>query len=93
MLDPFTIAVADAELEDLRRRLDRTRPISWPDDAGWDDGTDPAWLEGLLAYWRDGYEWRAQEEALNRLTHYRTTVDGTGFTLSSRRGLAPIRCR
>jgi microsomal epoxide hydrolase len=89
MLDPFTIAVADAELEDLRRRLDRTRPISWPDDAGWDDGTDPAWLGSLLSYWRDQYDWRAQEAALNGFRHYRTTVDGTRLHLIVEKGVGP----
>ena len=77
MLEPFTISIADAALDDLRRRLERARPLAWPDDAGWDDGTDPAWLAGFLDDWRDGYDWRAQEAALNRFRHFQTEVDGT----------------
>ena len=89
MLEPFTIAVADAELEELRQRLERTRPTVWPDDTGWDDGTDPAWLASFLDYWRDRYDWRAQEAALNRFTHYRTTVDGTRLHLIVEKGAGP----
>lgn len=73
---PFTIAVADSVLADLDERLARTR---LPDDgpgAPWEYGTDRAYLEGLLTYWRDDFDWRAQERALNQLEHFTTTIDG-----------------
>ena len=89
MLEPFTIAVAETELEDLRKRLERRRPQAWPDDRGWEDGTDPAWLDGFLAYWRDAYDWPAQQAALNRFQHYRATVDGTRLHLIVEKGAGP----
>jgi pimeloyl-ACP methyl ester carboxylesterase len=56
-----------AELDDLRVRLRATR---WPDGPdGWELGTDPAYLRELVAYWADGFDWRRQEEALDRLPH------------------------
>jgi microsomal epoxide hydrolase len=33
-------------------------------------------LGELVAYWRDTYDWRAQEAHLNRLAHFRTVIDG-----------------
>ena len=73
---PFTIAVPDAVLVDLGERLARTRlPDSGP-GAAWEMGTDRAYLEGLLEYWRDGFDWRAQERALNELDHFATSIDG-----------------
>lgn len=75
-VQPFRIHVSDADLDDLRRRLERTR---WPPDATgepWAMGTDRAYLEQLVAYWADGFDWRAQEAWLNRFDHYMTMIDG-----------------
>ena len=73
---PFKIRVSDDELRDLRRRLSNIR---WPPDATgkpWSMGTDRAYLQQLMVYWRDTYNWRAQEAALNAFSHYTTTIDG-----------------
>jgi pimeloyl-ACP methyl ester carboxylesterase len=73
---PFRVSVPDADLEDLRARLRRTR---WPDQiagTGWDHGTDGDYLRGLVAYWLDGFDWRAQEAEQNRLAQFTTTIDG-----------------
>ena len=62
---PFKIAVAESELDDLRRRLHSAR---WPDElagAGWDYGTEQAALRSLVDRWSDGYDWRATEAELN----------------------------
>jgi pimeloyl-ACP methyl ester carboxylesterase len=64
-MTPFTIHVPDAILSDLHERLARVR---WPDEipgAGWTYGTDLATMKQLVTYWRDGFDWRAQEAALN----------------------------
>jgi hypothetical protein len=62
---PLTIQVPDAVLADLRQWLDRVR---WPDEipeAGWDDGTDLAYVQDHVAYWREAYDWRTHEALLN----------------------------
>ncbi len=72
---PFTIAIPEATLTDLRERLTRVR---WPNDFAndnWAYGANAAYLKELVAYWRDGYDWRAQEKAMNAFTHYKTTND------------------
>ena len=76
-IEPFQLAVEDAELDDLRRRLRATR---WPDPE-----TDPGQgvalrdLQALCAYWADGYDWRALERRLNAAPQFRTTIDGLGI--------------
>jgi pimeloyl-ACP methyl ester carboxylesterase len=73
---PFHIQVAEEILIDLRERLARTR---WPDelpDAGWDYGTNRAYLQQLATYWREQYDWRAQERLLNTFPQFQTEVDG-----------------
>jgi pimeloyl-ACP methyl ester carboxylesterase len=84
-IEPFTIDVPEATLADLRERLGRTR---WPDavaGAGWDYGADVGYLRELCAYWADGFDWRAQETALNELPHHRAAVGGLNLHFIHRR--------
>ncbi len=72
----FHIDVPQADLDDLARRLDATR---WPDelpDVDWRYGVPLAYLKELAGYWRDGYDWRAQEKLLNDLPQFTTEIDG-----------------
>ena len=88
-LDPTPIHVSDATLEDLRRRLRATR---WPLDAGNDDGfygVRRAYLEELVSYWADGFDWRAAERAINAYDHFRAEVDGVPVHFMYRPGVGP----
>ena len=88
-IDPFEVRVGDADLEDLRRRLESPR---WPPDSPgepWSYGTDRAYLEELIGYWRDDYDWRAHEAALNAFDHYTTTIDGQVVHFVHQRGRGP----
>ena len=87
--EPFTIHVPDAVLDDLQHRL---RLARWPGtipDSGWDYGADLAYVEQLIAYWQSGYDWRAQERALNRWAHSKATVDGHAIHFIHQRGKGP----
>ena len=73
--DPFTIRVSDGEIEDLKRRLQRTRFPNEPlGNEHWEYGTNLSYMEKLVEYWRDDFDWRAQEEQLNRFPQYRATL-------------------
>jgi pimeloyl-ACP methyl ester carboxylesterase len=74
-IETFRIHVDDSVLDDLRRRLAQTRFPDRIDDTGWDYGMPVDYLRELVEYWRDGYDWRAQEARLNDLAHYRTSID------------------
>jgi pimeloyl-ACP methyl ester carboxylesterase len=70
------IAVPEAELEELRRRIRDTRwPRPWA-ITGWGAGTDAGQLRRLAERWADGFDWRAQEQAINGLPSHRMTVGG-----------------
>jgi pimeloyl-ACP methyl ester carboxylesterase len=73
---PFRIAVPDEVLRDLTSRLQRTRFPQDSPNTGWDYGTDLTYLRRLVAYWRDDFDWRAQERKLNQLPQFTTTIDG-----------------
>src|SRR4051794_14385653 len=76
MIEPFTTSTSQDALDDLRARLRATRWPDAPEDAGWSQGTDVEYLRDLVDYWADGFDWPAQEAALNRLPRYRTTLGG-----------------
>ena len=73
---PFTIEIADEVLEDLNDRLARTRLPDQIPGTGWDYGANLTYMEELLAYWQDDFDWRAQERRLNEFDHFKTVIDG-----------------
>src|SRR5262245_35085180 len=75
-IKPFKIALDDAVLRDLKERLARTRFPDTIEGSGWDYGIDHAYMNELVAYWRDKYDWRAQEKAINQLPQFTTEIDG-----------------
>ena len=112
----FRIEIAQAEIDDLRARLDATRfaeqlpaatwsasdwsegdggssdgdatwsATEWSGDTDaaasvdaatdWSRGAPDAWLRDTVAYWRDGFDWRAFERRVNALPQFTTEVDG-----------------
>jgi pimeloyl-ACP methyl ester carboxylesterase len=89
VIEPFTIDVPDAVLDDLRRRIAATR---WAPDYANDDwgyGTNGAYLRELAEYWRDGYDWRRHEQAMNRFRHYRTVIEDVPIHFIHARGTGP----
>jgi pimeloyl-ACP methyl ester carboxylesterase len=90
-VEPFSIAVSDEVLADLRARIRNTR---WPPPAaepGWAQGVEREYLRELLAYWADGFDWRAQERRLNGYDHFRAEIDGVRIHfVHVRRGGIPL---
>lgn len=72
----FRIDVPQADLDDLRERLARTR---FPDElpgVGWDYGVPLNYAKELAEYWRTSYDWRAHEARLNEFPQFTTEIDG-----------------
>jgi len=72
----FTINLAQSTLDDVRERLARAR---WPAEvkgAGWDYGTNVAYLKELVDYWQHTFDWRAQEAKLSHFAQIRAEIDG-----------------
>lgn len=74
---PFRIHIPQADVEDLLDRLARTRwsAHALPGD-GWERGVPLDYLRELAEYWRTGFDWRAQESALNEFPQFVTGIDG-----------------
>src|SRR4030081_2075038 len=86
---PFTLHIPDADIADLRDRLARTRfPDQAPGDA-WDYGTDVAYLRQLTDYWRNDFDWRAEEAALNAFPQFRVPAGGVDLHYLHVPGVGP----
>lgn len=76
-LRPFQIAIPQPVLDRLNARLTDSRIGYAPAEGGaWDYGMDRGYLAELIAYWRDHYDWRKHEVALNRWPQFMAEVDG-----------------
>jgi pimeloyl-ACP methyl ester carboxylesterase len=79
LIEPFPLRVSEAQLDDLRDRLQRTR---WPEretvsDTG--QGSPLHKIQALVDHWRDRYDWRRCEAMPNGFGQHRTSIDGLGI--------------
>jgi pimeloyl-ACP methyl ester carboxylesterase len=73
---PFRVEVPEADLADLRRRIEAAR---WPDRETVRDssqGVQQATIKTLARHWATKYDWRKIEAKLNALPNFITTIDG-----------------
>ncbi|MEV4109812.1 epoxide hydrolase family protein [Nonomuraea sp. NPDC049695] len=75
-ITPYRIDIPQADLDDLRDRLRRTRWAPELPGTGWERGVPTGYLRALAEYWADGFDWRAQEAALNAYPQFTTAIDG-----------------
>ncbi|MFD5090491.1 epoxide hydrolase family protein [Amycolatopsis thailandensis] len=86
---PFRADIPQSELDDLADRLAKVRwanelPADQVTDGvqrgpvtpGWEYGVPLDYVQRLVAYWRDGYDWRAWEAKLNQYPQFTTEIDG-----------------
>ena len=86
---PYRISVPQADVDDLRERLARTR---WTRDlpgTGWERGVPAGYLRELAAYWAAEFDWRTQEAALNVYPQFITTIDGADLHFLQVRSAEP----
>ena len=86
---PFTIAVPESVLDDLKNRLHHTR---WPDRElvdDWSQGVPLHYVRELAAYWANEYDWRSRETLLNRFDQYVTEIDGLDIHFIHQRSSHP----
>ncbi|MFG2001968.1 epoxide hydrolase family protein [Spirillospora sp. NPDC048911] len=88
-IKPFRIEITQADVDDLKGRLTRTR---WADELpadevagkvegvpappGWEYGVPLSYVQRLVARWRDEFDWREQEARLNEYPQFTTEIDG-----------------
>ncbi|NWI13392.1 HYEP hydrolase, partial [Crypturellus soui] len=73
---PFRIETSDKEIQDLHRRLDQARYAPPLEGAAFHYGFNSDYLQKVVAYWRNQFDWRKQVEILNKYPHFQTTIEG-----------------
>lgn len=86
---PFNLSVHDSVLEDLRQRLQNVRLPDEPPLTPWSTGTSVAYLRDLLAYWRNRFDWRAQEAKLNAFRQFIIPLAGIDLHFIHEGGKGP----
>jgi len=79
LIKPFRVDVPQADLDDLRERLARTR---WPEPEtvqDWGQGVPLKSAQALVQYWSEQYDWRRCEAAFNRYEQWTTEIDGVSI--------------
>lgn len=62
--------------QDLYRRIDQTRPVPSLEDSQFNYGFNSQYLQKVVSYWRNDFDWRRQVDKLNRYPHFRTNIEG-----------------
>jgi Epoxide hydrolase N terminus len=90
---PFTVEIAEAEIEGLRARIAATR---WPERetvADATQGVQLATMQNLVRYWGTDYDFRRVEARLNAFPQFMTEIDGLDIHFIHVRSPHEGRCR
>lgn len=74
-MQPFKIAIPDSRLLWIKDRAAAFDWGSFPDAGGWSAGMGKAALRRIVERWTGGYDWRAEERALNEWPHFKAEVE------------------
>ncbi len=87
---PFQLYVPDSAVYDLTERLSRTRlPDEPPMSEPWSTGASLAFMQRLIDYWRNGFDWRAQEAMLNSFRQFKAPMAGIELHFIHEQGKGP----
>ncbi len=76
VIRPFSFHASEAELTELRRRINATRLPERETVTDFSHGVQLAFIQELARYWATEYDWRKVEARLNALPNFVTEIDG-----------------
>lgn len=87
-LQEFRINIPETDLDDLKYRLSRAR---FPDEKtpDWNRGVPTDYLQKVTRYWEKQFNWREQENRLNKFPQYRIDIEGQPIHFLHIRSSAP----
>lgn len=92
MAEAFKLTVPTAAIADLRERLGHTRFLDQAPGSAWEFGTDVVLMRGLTDYWRNEFDWRAQEARLNAFPQYKVRMHEIDLHFIHVEGQGPDPC-
>ena len=88
-IKPFTLAVPDETLAQIRQRVANYPWHEMPDDGGWSYGANLDYMKEFCAYWVEEYDWRAHETKFNGFNNFKTPIDGIDVHFICEKGSGP----
>src|ERR1700755_2967631 len=85
----FTLSVPQGAIDDLRARLALPRFPDQAPDMPWAYGTELDYMKAVVPYWKDRFDWRAQEAALNAFPQFKVPLSGIDVHYLHVRGTGP----
>ena len=76
MPELFVLDIPEDDIKELRSRLALTRFPDQAPEGPWAYGTDVGFMQNLINYWREAFDWRGEEARLNALPQYKVNLDG-----------------
>ena len=73
---PFTVAIPQADVDDMYRRVRETRLPEHETVGDASQGVQLDVIEALVERWANGHDWRRAEARLNELPQFVTEIDG-----------------
>ena len=86
---PYKVDVPERTLDEIRRKVAAFPWHEMPNDGGWEYGTNLDYMKLICDYWVDQFDWRAQEEKINRFPHFTAPVNGLETHFIHERGSGP----
>ncbi|KKP06361.1 hypothetical protein THAR02_01509 [Trichoderma harzianum] len=79
-ITPFTLAIPDSALEQLKNKLSNA---TFPSESDFSDdrdyGVSLSDVKRLTEYWKDSFDWRAYEAKLNKIPQFTTNISVDGY--------------
>jgi hypothetical protein len=89
LYEPFSVNIPEHEVLDLKQRLSRARFSPDFSNEKWEYGTNGKYLEELVQYWIDDFDWREQESKINEFHHYKTNIHDNPVHFIYEKGKGP----
>ncbi len=89
--EAFKIEISQPLIDKI---MERVRAFEWPDapeGGGWTYGTELSTMKEIVEYWLHGYDWYREQEAMNRLPHFKARVRDLDIHFIHLRSNAPKR--
>ncbi|EPE30080.1 alpha/beta-Hydrolase [Glarea lozoyensis ATCC 20868] len=75
-IEPFKISIPQAKIDALHARLNNTNWAPELHNEDWSSGVNGTYLREFTSYWKENFDWRAQEAKMNGFPQFRTEIDG-----------------
>lgn len=88
-IEPYKISIEQTALDDLQKRLKRTRWTEQDGHIGWEHGTNLTYLKEFVNYWINDYNWRKEEARLNEFAWFTANINGKPVNFIHEKGKGP----